>query len=102
MRTAWPVRHPSPKKSPAFSIATTASRPDCDTTDNWTLPFWMYSTWSHGSPCVKMLAPRGYSTIFRDTPADARKTWALNVRFDFIAMRDPFETAWSRSRRNES
>ena len=58
MRNGWPARQPSPKKSPGPSIATTASRPVFDSTDSFTLPVWMYSTWSHGSPCVKMVSPR--------------------------------------------
>ena len=38
-------------------MATTASRPDLDTTESFTFPFWMYNTWSHGSPWVKMTSP---------------------------------------------
>ena len=38
IRTGWPARHPSPKKSPGPSIATTASRPVFDSTDSLTPP----------------------------------------------------------------
>src|SRR5690242_6431629 len=36
-----------------------------------------------------MVAPRGYSTIFRETPADARKAVASNGRFDFTRIELP-------------
>ena len=36
IRTGWPARHPSPKKSPGPSIATTASLPVFDNTDSLT------------------------------------------------------------------
>ena len=38
MRTGWPARHPSPKKSPGPSIATTASLPAFESTDSLTPP----------------------------------------------------------------
>ena len=38
MRTGWPARHPSPKKSPGPSIATTASLPVFESTDSFTPP----------------------------------------------------------------
>ena len=41
-------------------------------TDSFTLPFWRYSTCSHGSPWLKMTSARRYSTIFRATPAESR------------------------------
>ena len=92
MRTGCPARHPSPKKSPGPSIATTASRPVFESTESFTPPFWMYSTCSQGSPWVKMTSARRYSTIFLATPAESRKAWALNVPsgFDFIG-RSPWQ-----------
>ena len=41
MRTGWPARTPSPKKSPGASIATTASLPMRESTDSLIAPFWM-------------------------------------------------------------
>ena len=41
IRCGCPARHPSPKKSPPASIATTASRPDEDRTDSFTPPSWI-------------------------------------------------------------
>ena len=41
MRSGWPAMHPSPKKSPGPSIATTASLPVRESTDNFTPPDWM-------------------------------------------------------------
>ena len=41
IRTVCPARQPSPKKSPAESIATMASCPVSDTTASLTPPFWM-------------------------------------------------------------
>ncbi len=38
IRRGWPARHPSPKKSPGPSIATTAERPRCETTVSLTCP----------------------------------------------------------------
>ena len=40
MRIGWPAMHPSPKKSPGPSIATTASLPVRDTTDSLMPPDW--------------------------------------------------------------
>jgi len=37
----WRARQPSPKNSPAPSIATTACRPAFDSTESFTPPFWM-------------------------------------------------------------
>ena len=56
MRTGWPARQPSPKKSPGPSIATTASLPVFDSTDSLTPPVWMYMTCSQASPWVKMVS----------------------------------------------
>jgi hypothetical protein len=39
MRSAWPARQPSPKKSPGTNIATTASLPVAAKTESFTLPF---------------------------------------------------------------
>src|SRR4051812_20789048 len=78
MRTGWPARHPSPKKSPGPSIATTASLPVLDSTDSLTPPCWMYRTSSQRSPCEKITSDRLYSTIFFASPAEARKDCALN------------------------
>src|SRR5688572_30546073 len=38
----------------------------------------MYRTSSQGSPCVKMLAPRSYSTMVFAIPAESRNACALN------------------------
>ena len=75
------------KNSPGPSIATTASRPDFESTESFTLPFWTYKTCSHGSPWVKMTSLRRYSTIFLAMPAESRKACALNplICFDFEA-----------------
>ena len=40
MRSGWPARHPSPKKSPGPSMATTASFPVEDNTVSFTAPLW--------------------------------------------------------------
>ena len=40
IRRGCPARHPSPKKSPAPRIATTASFPVRDSTESLTLPCW--------------------------------------------------------------
>ena len=47
MRMGCPARHPSPKKSPVLSMATTASLPDAESTESLTPPFWMYITALH-------------------------------------------------------
>ena len=70
MRSGWPARHPSPKKSPGPSMATTASLPVFDSTDSLTPPDWMYRTSSQASPCVKMASPRPY---FDDGLRDSRR-----------------------------
>jgi hypothetical protein len=41
IRTGCPARHPSPKKSPGPSMATTASFPALESTDSLTPPSWM-------------------------------------------------------------
>src|SRR4030095_2623730 len=38
----------------------------------------MYRTCSHTSPCVKMVAPRAYSTTLFATPDESRNACALN------------------------
>src|SRR3954470_4184583 len=68
-----PVRHPSPKKSPGPSIATTASRPFFESTDNFTPPDRMYITCPQDSPCVKIDSPRENSDTVLGTPDEARK-----------------------------
>src|SRR5580698_6135154 len=78
IRSGWPARHPSPKKSPGPSTATTASLPRWFTTDSLTPPFWMYSTVLPESPCEKIVSLRLNSTTFRATPADSRNSWASN------------------------
>src|SRR4026209_1380727 len=86
MRRDWPARHPSPKKSPGPSIATTASLPVFESTESFTPPRWMYSTLLQGSPCLKMTSAARYSTIVRATPAESRNAWALNVGAFFDPM----------------
>ena len=46
------------KKSPGPSIATTASLPPGDSTESFTVPFWMYRTLSAASPWEKMTSAR--------------------------------------------
>jgi hypothetical protein len=41
MRSGCPARQPSPKKSPLFKMATTASFPRVEITVSFTLPFSM-------------------------------------------------------------
>jgi hypothetical protein len=41
MRTGWPARLPSPRKSPAPNMAITPSLPALETTVSLTLPFWI-------------------------------------------------------------
>src|SRR5439155_13385401 len=89
MRTGWPARHPSPKKSPGPSIATTASLPVLESTDSFTPPFWMYRTLSHGSPCVKIVSDRQYSTILLATPAESRNASTLNAPLCLDSMARP-------------
>ena len=79
IRTGWPARQPSPKKSPGPSIATTASLPAFDSTDSLTPPDWMYMTCSHGSPCVKIVSPRPVLDDVLATPAESRNACALNT-----------------------
>src|SRR4051812_38756762 len=62
IRSGWPARHPSPKKSVGPSIATTASRPLFESTESLTPPDWMYMTCRQTSPCVKIVSPRENST----------------------------------------
>ena len=52
-RRGWPVKQPSPKKSPLPWIATTASFPCSETTLTLTLPSSMKKTESASSPCRK-------------------------------------------------
>src|SRR5438067_12617222 len=79
MRTGWPARHPSPKNSPGPSIATTASRPVLERTNNFTPPRWMYITLLQRSPCEKVASDRAYSTISFDSPAESRNARALKL-----------------------
>ena len=72
IRTGWPARHPSPKKSPGPSIATTASLPAFESTDSLTPPRWMYITLSPGSPWEKMTSDGAKFTIFFERPAESR------------------------------
>src|SRR3954470_7628843 len=78
IRSACPARQPSPKKSPGPSIATTASRPDFESTDSFTPPCWMYMTLSHLSPCEKITSSREKLTILFANPAESRNACALN------------------------
>src|ERR1051326_7475110 len=77
IRIGCPARHPSPKKSPGPSMATTASRPDLDSTDSLTPPAWMYMTCSHASPCVKTVSARPYLRNVFATPTESRNACAL-------------------------
>src|SRR6266849_5173575 len=90
-RTDCPAKHPSPKKSPGSSIATTASRPALERTESFTPPLWIYRTLSHGSPWVKMTSARRYSTIFFAIPAEPRNDWALNAPFGSDSIATPLE-----------
>ena len=65
--------------------------PTFESTESFTPPFWMYSTCSHGSPCVKMTSARRYSTIFRRSRQSRERLWTLKmpVRFDFMARPRP-------------
>ena len=56
LRRRCPANAPSPKNAPAVRIPTTASRPSCDITVNFTRPFWMYITAAQGSPWAKMVS----------------------------------------------
>src|SRR5438045_2887450 len=78
-RRGCPARHPSPKKSPGPSIATTASLPLFESTDSLTPPCWMYMTLSQPSPWAKMTSERPYSTIVFESPAELRKACTLNL-----------------------
>src|SRR3954464_6072664 len=78
IRSACPARQPSPKKSPGPSIATTASRPDFESTDSFTPSCWMYMTLSHLSPCAKITSSREKLTILFANPAESRNACALN------------------------
>src|SRR6266702_1577392 len=91
MRTDCPARHPSPKKSPGSSIATTASRPVFELTESFTPPLWIYRTLSHGSPWAKMTSVRRYSTIFLAIPTELRNAWALNAPVGLDSMATPLE-----------
>jgi hypothetical protein len=79
IRTSWPARQPSPKKSPGPSIATTASLPDLDSTDSLMPPDWMYITCPAGSPWVKTAWARLYWTTLRAIPDESRKACASKV-----------------------
>jgi hypothetical protein len=41
----------------------------------------MYRTWSAGSPWRKIVSALRYVTIFRETPAEARKASASKLSF---------------------
>src|SRR5436853_6283843 len=59
-------------------MATTASLPVFDRTDNLTLPRWMYITCVAGSPWAKMTAPLACLAMTRDAPADSRNAATSN------------------------
>ena len=93
MRTRCPARHPSPKKSPGPSIATTASLPLVDSTDSFTPPAWMYMTSLQASPCAKITSPRPYLVLERGPPTASRNACALKGGGDVVAAMASFLSA---------
>ena len=62
MRTGWPARHPSPRKSPGPRMATTASLPVADNTESFTLPSWRWKTEFAGPPWANTVAAEAKRT----------------------------------------
>src|ERR1700687_2346711 len=72
MQMDWPARHPSPKKSPGPSMATTASLPVSLTTVSFMPPSRMYMTFVAGSPCTKTVSLARNLFTFLPRPAESR------------------------------
>ncbi|MGD0957993.1 MAG: hypothetical protein ABR953_14365 [Candidatus Acidiferrales bacterium] len=67
--------------------ATTASLPVSLTIESLTAPFRMYRTFRPGSRCEKTVAFFPNSTTFLATPAESRKSWALNAPLALVFRR---------------
>ena len=81
MRLACPAMHPSPKKSPGPSIATTASLPLEFTTESFTPPACIYITPCEGSPCEKTISFLRNCTTFLASPAESKNFCASKAGF---------------------